>query len=793
MKTSKLIILFLFIIINICLYSSTIEVNQDGSCDFTIIQEAINSSTNGDTVLVHPGTYYENVDMNNKDITLCSLEATTGDSTYIESTIIDGNQSGSCIKIMSGEDVTIQGFSLTNGTGTYFNYETQGGGLIAVDFAVLNLVSCNIYGNYAPYGGGIFIRFADSFLSNVNVYDNRALYLSGGLYLFGWHSSGLSFHAEFDSVTKCSIYNNHASYVQDLYLRNYDYFLEISLDKVSFENPDEYYIGSDNYDNLFSLEHLSYENEYLDADLYVAPWGSDENSGLTPEAPLQNINFATYNIKSDSINTHTINLLSGTYTPENQEFYISLKNDIILKGESRETTIFDGMNEPNKAIIIGNKANNTKIKNISLINMTDASILSGGGRCGNQYLEDIYISSGTGYGGGLQYSICDTIWINNVTIENCSSVHPASIYIVNAQSVFIDSLISRNNVVTSGNTSATNRISYRKDFVITNSIFTNNRNLFYDEDFSLAGKSALAIGNAINVDFVNSWRIENCLFYDNQALQDYECDGGFTLTATSAANKGYFINNTVVGNTGMRTMFLGGLDTYVMNNVFYNDNSISNGSDNGYELFVPNTFPVQFNSNITFSNNIIKNGYDGYHDDNPNWNEETWLNDPIDLDPQLYANDELYPYFPLDNSPVIDAGTVDFPEGYEMPLYDLAGNPRIAGGGIDIGCYEWIEGVGAPEEIMGFIGTQLHNYPNPFNPITTISYILAEDSQVELTVYNIKGQKVKTLVDEELPRGNHSVLWDGQDSNNKSVSSGVYFYKIKAGREGAVKRMILMK
>ena len=88
----------------------------------------------------------------------------------------------------------------------------------------------------------------------------------------------------------------------------------------------------------------------------------------------------------------------------------------------------------------------------------------------------------------------------------------------------------------------------------------------------------------------------------------------------------------------------------------------------------------------------------------------------------------------------------------------------------------------------------LTNYPNPFNPETTISFSVTQNSDfVNLEVYNIKGQKVKTLINEQLQKGKHSIIWSGLDKNNKSVSSGIYLYKIKAGNQESVKRMLLLK
>ncbi|MBI9032114.1 choice-of-anchor J domain-containing protein [bacterium] len=85
------------------------------------------------------------------------------------------------------------------------------------------------------------------------------------------------------------------------------------------------------------------------------------------------------------------------------------------------------------------------------------------------------------------------------------------------------------------------------------------------------------------------------------------------------------------------------------------------------------------------------------------------------------------------------------------------------------------------------------NYPNPFNPKTTISYNLAKDQQVTLVIYNIKGQKVKTLVNNHQDAGNHNIVWSARDDNNKSVASGIYFYQLRCEDYVSTNKMILLK
>jgi len=85
------------------------------------------------------------------------------------------------------------------------------------------------------------------------------------------------------------------------------------------------------------------------------------------------------------------------------------------------------------------------------------------------------------------------------------------------------------------------------------------------------------------------------------------------------------------------------------------------------------------------------------------------------------------------------------------------------------------------------------NYPNPFNPATRITYQLPERGRVELTIYNVVGQAVRKLVDSYQDAGRHSILWYGRDDLGRSVSSGVYFYRLKYGKHEAMKKMVLLK
>ena len=85
------------------------------------------------------------------------------------------------------------------------------------------------------------------------------------------------------------------------------------------------------------------------------------------------------------------------------------------------------------------------------------------------------------------------------------------------------------------------------------------------------------------------------------------------------------------------------------------------------------------------------------------------------------------------------------------------------------------------------------NYPNPFNPSTTISFDLPSKSSVTLSIFNITGRKVATIVERQLPAGHHKFEWNGLDYSGHETASGIYFYKLESENFRAVKKMILLR
>jgi len=85
------------------------------------------------------------------------------------------------------------------------------------------------------------------------------------------------------------------------------------------------------------------------------------------------------------------------------------------------------------------------------------------------------------------------------------------------------------------------------------------------------------------------------------------------------------------------------------------------------------------------------------------------------------------------------------------------------------------------------------NYPNPFNPSTTIRYEIPKISYVTITVFNLLGEKIRTLVDTEKQAGRYSVLWNGENEAGRKVPSGLYFYQLQSGEFSWTHKMLLTK
>ncbi|MDP8201442.1 MAG: right-handed parallel beta-helix repeat-containing protein [Candidatus Tenebribacter burtonii] len=312
--------------------------------------------------------------------------------------------------------------------------------------------------------------------------------------------------------------------------------------------------------------------------------------------------------------------------------------------------------------------------------------------------------------------------------------------------------------------------------LVINNIFSNNVAYYNAGGLKCSGYS--------NTTLINN------LITDNTS-SNYG-DGGGIQFAYYASSQ--LVNNTICDNIADDGggISIGCYSTGIsMINCIIGGNTADDEGDQVY-LYDPDTDP-------SFEYNDIEGGDVAF---GGSWHGYIYENN-IDEDP-LFVGTGTDPYSLLEDSPCIDAGIPDT-TGLNLPLWDIFGNYRIWDGNgngiavIDMGAYEY----GAPPyvDVEDNIIVQTseiflqQNFPNPFNPSTTISFSVTQNSDfVLLEIYNIKGQKVKKLVSDQLSVGQHSIEWNGNDNTNKPVSSGVYFYKLNVnGKTLDVKKCLLLK
>jgi len=160
----------------------------------------------------------------------------------------------------------------------------------------------------------------------------------------------------------------------------------------------------------------------------------------------------------------------------------------------------------------------------------------------------------------------------------------------------------------------------------------------------------------------------------------------------------------------------------------------------------------------------------------PEWLSIKSISQPIDVRSGSKGIEKLYLVFDVTNSPIGTEAEIPF------MLQDSQGN-------------EWnytaivqINNASKPLEYALY-----ENFPNPFNPTTTISYSLKDAHNIRLTILNSLGQKIRTLLDDHQTAGIHTVQWDGRNAYGEQVSSGVYFYRLEAGTFVKTKRMMLIE
>ena len=467
-------------------------------------------------------------------------------------------------------------------------------------------------------------------------------------------------------------------------------------------------------------------------------------------------------IVSDSINPKTIYLSSGTYShATSQIFPVYQRNYTSLVGSGVENTIFDAeLTYP-----LYNSESRMKsysIMDISFINGSDNNYDSYGLYGGfeivgseNVTLHNISISGTTGYSSSALNIRASDVNIYGSRIFNNSGGFP--IHVSNNSDVF-------------------------RSFKISNSSIYNN-----GPGVDNWGGGLLIIGIYNNrTTLVNVQINENIKTFDPGA-------GNFGTSGLNCVDYAMVdVINTTIANNIVTNPVPGG-QVYATEGAeinFYN--SIVYGTED-YEIFLGDAIPSSDIATVNISNTDVKGGQDNIINFN-NYNVLNWLDGNIDENP-LWTGLGDDPYSLQASSSCIDAGVPMYEEGMDYPyikeegekyvLYmldgdtvtlpatDLAGNPRISGGRIDMGAYEWQDTATRVEKFK-VKSSKLEVYPNPFVSNTFVSFTTTEDHYLILEVINLSGERIRTIAASHFPAGEYRLVWDGRDDSGFDAKPGYY-------------------
>ena len=757
-------LVFIFLLFSSSLVlSDTIIIDTTGTGNYTTIQEGINASTDGDTVLVYTGTYYENINFNGKNITVASLYIITEADSFINQTIIDGNHEGTVVKIISGENETtfLCGFTIQNGSGSLIYGSGYDGGGVGIINSSPQIKKCIIKHNTARSGGGIFCGNSQITLEGVTIYDNHAIWSGGGIILLDYST------INFDTDILSNIFLNYAARGCDFHKSSTCPPIEIVVDTFTVINPDSYFVTSvDLYGypvNDVTMNILHARIEPVNSDLYVNPDGDNNNTGITPDEPLQTIAFALSKIASDSLHPNTIHIADGVYSPNvnDEKFPLNCRSYVSLVGDSMENTILDG-DDLSHIIQAEDMEKEYSINNLTITN-----------GYGNISMVNNFA--------GLKIRRNDNVILQNITVHNCEGSSGSGILICETNNLLLKNMYIFDNL--GGNALLLfNGYQIPYQFLVENCVIRNN---LPDDDPDVGDGGGITVGGRMiypdnfygiftNVEITNNVNVTTDWFPSSVAL---------TVMNNATVD---LINSTIGDNTtptGGAVKLDYGAEVNIINSILYGDiprEIVVDGRD------MPCTLTVQ--------NSLIQGGM---------WdimvlgnNTLHWLDGNIDEDP-FWIGEGDYPYALSDSSPCIDAGTIDT-TGLNLPEYDLAGNPRISGGRIDMGAYEFQDtiSVDPSNDYTDWLFT-LQNNPNPFHEGTSILFSVNNSHNIEdiiLSIYNSKGQLVKRFTSEDCEFSPYTeIYWDGTDEQGKQVAPGTYLYKLEYHGNAVVRKMVKIR
>jgi parallel beta-helix repeat protein len=511
---------------------------------------------------------------------------------------------------------------------------------------------------------------------------------------------------------------------------------------------------------FFTASGLS-QNTY-----YVSPAGNNNNSGLSVSEA-----FATLQHAADIVSAgDSVLVLEGTYSGFDLRTNGTQGAPIVFKALVENVLI----NQPNSVTNDG-----INIESADWV-VVDGFIVNDQARAGIRIVTSDFVIirnniCADNYRWGIFTGFTDDILIENNTCSGSEDEH--GIYVSNSG----DNPVVRNNICFVNNASGIQLnadASQGGDGIITNAVIEGN--IIYS--------NGIGGGAAINLDGVQESLIFNNLLYDNHAtgIALFMIDGA----EGSKNNKIY--NNTIVNPANTRWNIL--LVNGSTGNILYNNILINNHSFRG-SISIDQSSVQDFTSDYNILENRLSND-----DGNSNMSLAQWQALGYDLhsiiaDPEgeIFINHTAGDFHLLPGSQPINIGSSLVSS---IVFEDLDNISRPQGSGFDIGAYEFSGTTGVEENILTENFILFQNYPNPFNPTTKIKYTIAADVilsgaknlNVSLRVYDVLGNEVAALVNEEKLPGAYEINFDGSN-----LSCGIYFYTLTAGGYKSTKKLILIK
>ena len=295
-------------------------------------------------------------------------------------------------------------------------------------------------------------------------------------------------------------------------------------------------------------------------------------------------------------------------------------------------------------------------------------------------------------------------------------------------------------------------------------------------------------------------RFQDCAVYNNIFEENYSAlGGGFGILHIDTCH--HIIANNLIINNGA-TFFGAGISnndcspTYINNTIANNNCQGGGGGFYCKDSVVPNLY-----NNILYGNtqyggqsnqvylwdllaqpnfyyNNIEGGWEIFAGTGGVAFSGDYENN-IEENPK-FEGSGIYEYKLNYDSPCINAGTPDT-SGFDLPQFDLSGNPRLINRRIDIGAFENQSLLGIDQGIMSDYTAFYPPSPNPSSYFVQLSFYLQDNSKVNLTLIDLKGKFVKSLVNQILPAGTHQVGWDISNDSGNHVAPGIYFAKLNVG------------